>query len=61
MSLIEIKELVIDLADLRKEFIASCARNKELEAMNERLRAELDVTRLQHNNAIERLRDKGVV
>ena len=56
MSLIEIKELVIDLADLRKEFIASCARNKELEAMNERLRAKLACTELQHNNAIEKKR-----
>ena len=61
MSLIEIRELQEDMAFLRKEFIAICKRNKELECINERLRAELDVTRLQHTNALEKLKDCGVV
>lgn len=59
-SLIRMKELVIDIADLRKEFLASCKRNKDLESMNERLRAKMDVMELQHNNCMAKLKDNGI-
>jgi len=61
MSLIEIKELQEDMADLRKEFIATCQRNKELELMNEGLRHRLQVTENQHRNSLELLEKAGLI
>ena len=52
MTLIDIKHLQDDLAELRAELIASFVRNKELEAMNELLRAKLMVTENQHKNSL---------
>jgi len=55
-----IADLLADQADLRKEFLASCKRNKELESMNELLRAKMAVMELQHNNCLAKLEDNGI-
>ena len=55
-----VAELTQDCIDYRAELLESYARNKVLERMNENLRSELDVTRLQHNNAIAKLEDNNI-
>ena len=61
MTLIDIKHLQDDLAELRAELIASFVRNKELEAMNELLRAKLMVTENQHANSLSLTEKKRII
>ncbi len=58
MSLIDIEELQADYAELRKEFLSTCQRNKELEDLNNQLRAKLKVTEMLHNKGVSESKRK---
>ena len=49
---VRLKEALEDNAALRDEIVATYKHNKDLEAMNELLRAKLAVTELQHRNCL---------
>ena len=61
MTLINIKQLQDDYNELRAEVIATYGRNKELEAMNEFLRARIVVAEQQHKNALALLGKQGII
>ena len=52
-TLITIKALQDDNAELRRALVEAYARNKELEQINERLRSANIVLQNQHDNALK--------
>jgi len=56
----QLEELKQRCIDYKAQISIYCQLNKRQEVMIDNLHSELDVTRLQHNNALAKLEDNGI-